>query len=402
MNFNIKKRQIVLFLVVFSLLLNLTSAVELRWYTPSGAEYFVTSCTDTRTSANDGVDLTCADSPSMDCSEEGDYTVVFDLTEEGTSSLDCTGNADPYTCSTTSAGYGTLKIKTYNIDYDSDSIDCECYTDTGYFVSGGESSGFGEYSIGTETECCEDDSGEFYITDGAGAPGCCDDGDDCIDDNGICREEYPAEATCGDSIDNDCDSLIDCEDLDCGGTLEGYVYDEEGNTIPDALVEVYANTTKIDETFTDGFGAYSILVPCGTFNVVASYEDYVPDTIIDIVVPTGDIVAVDNLILEVGRICEMDCTYNTDNLCHSECDGVSGCNFEDDTAKLKCNFAEKGWEVEYDSDNIIECCEGSPISIDIAKKKAEVSCSYGNIVKYYKIIYYNGKPVRMVTVVCGE
>jgi len=46
---------------------------------------------------------------------------------------------------------------------------------TGCFVAGGETALFGEYTLGTETECCGDDTGEYYIAAGSctGSPATC-------------------------------------------------------------------------------------------------------------------------------------------------------------------------------------------------------------------------------------
>jgi len=67
----------------------------------------------------------------------------------------------------------------------------------------------------TTPNCCNNDAGEYYITLGIGTEACCNSETDCVDSDGYCRDEYPNEQTCDDGIDNDCDGLIDCEDLDC-------------------------------------------------------------------------------------------------------------------------------------------------------------------------------------------
>lgn len=82
-----------------------------------------------------------------------------------------------------------------------------------HWVKGGESSAFGEYDSGTATECCGDDSGEYYAPLCPGVTGksslCCNDFSDCVTSTGICCvQEYES-----------CDVNEDC----CGydGTVDG-------------------------------------------------------------------------------------------------------------------------------------------------------------------------------------
>ncbi len=91
-------------------------------------------------------------------------------------------------------------------------------------VSGAQHS-FGEswwqrWEALTKPYCCENDVDEYYVNNGVGAPGCCDNSaENCLDVNGICMTEYPTEKTCNDGIDNDCDGKIDASDPDCSSSL---------------------------------------------------------------------------------------------------------------------------------------------------------------------------------------
>jgi hypothetical protein len=53
------------------------------------------------------------------------------------------------------------------------------------WVAGGETTMFGEYDTGTSTECCGDDSGEYFITTGT-LSACCNSQTDKLDANGKC------------------------------------------------------------------------------------------------------------------------------------------------------------------------------------------------------------------------
>ena len=93
-------------------------------------------------------------------------------------------------------------------DPDSNSNVCdECYN--GFFDE------TVHFEAGTNKYCCNDDTGEYYTTQGVGTGACCNSPNDCVDTNNMCREEYPNEVTCNNNIDDDCDKKTDCKDEDC-------------------------------------------------------------------------------------------------------------------------------------------------------------------------------------------
>jgi len=104
----------------------------------------------------------------------------------------------------------------YWVDCDYGSSYCSsCGYPDAAWVSGGETFPFGEYEPLSKPECCGDDQGEYLINQGVGPTRCCNSRSDCVDSNGICRNEYPTEISCSDDIDNDCDGKTDCWDVDC-------------------------------------------------------------------------------------------------------------------------------------------------------------------------------------------
>ena len=62
---------------------------------------------------------------------------------------------------------------------------CGGATNGVYWAPGGENTSFGEYDIGNETECCGDDAGEYWISNGETAR-CCDSADDVVNAEGQC------------------------------------------------------------------------------------------------------------------------------------------------------------------------------------------------------------------------
>ncbi len=70
----------------------------------------------------------------------------------------------------------------------------------------------GEYNFVGATECCGDDSNEYFTIKGKGDSKYCRESNNCVDMSGTCQTfalEESAQGNCGDGIDNDCDGLTD-------------------------------------------------------------------------------------------------------------------------------------------------------------------------------------------------
>ncbi|MCK5016992.1 MAG: hypothetical protein KAS32_07965, partial [Candidatus Peribacteraceae bacterium] len=85
--------------------------------------------------------LACSGDGSTCCPSQGTYTDTVTCSGSGCGSSVHNRDDDQAYCEASSSG-------------------CTIYD----WVEGGESSGFGEYTTGSETECCGDDSGENYAT----------------------------------------------------------------------------------------------------------------------------------------------------------------------------------------------------------------------------------------------
>jgi len=111
-------------------------------------------------------------------------------------------------------------------------------------------------------DCCDDDSDEYYVTKGVGAPACCDGAsENCVDSGGVCRDEYPTEVTCDDGIDNDCDGDIDTADSDCI-VAESTVTRSFSDDAPDQCSELTVSLT-IDINDVDRYYAIDEVPPAG-------------------------------------------------------------------------------------------------------------------------------------------
>ena len=249
--------------------------------------------------------------------------------------------------------------------------------------------------------CCGDDAGEDYVIQGVGTGSCCDKSTDCVDSGNICRENINESnsSLCGDYIDNDCDGKTDCEESSCGGGIIGYVRDQDNKPLEGAKVEAFNGSIKIAEDLYTGYGSYGMNVGCGTYRLAASKTDYIPSTKTDVSVPSLTTIQRDFTLIS-GVTCEEDCSYLIDDRCHASCDGVNNCSFYNSIAREKCDLAKVGWRVFYNPTQLIECCEGKPENK--SEIKAVITCTHGNVFQYHTIVDWQGKPIRMVSIVCGD
>lgn len=221
----------------------------------------------------------------------------------------------------------------------------------------------------------------------------------------ICCKCNPTETSCTDGLDNDCDGQIDCKDTDCAGSIGGTVEDTDGNKIDNAGIGVLEDL-KLRYSGISGSGIYKINnILCGTYNLVAKADDYIPSVKENVYLPPRTAITVEftfNSALVKGTSCQADCTYARDIIVHKECSGHNGCAFLNTNAQNACNFAQLGWIRPYDSSSDIEC-SGSPLGIPIPKIfiPARISCREGHLVKTTRIASYRGEPVKLVVAVCS-
>lgn len=380
MNFYKKKRILLLFTIIFVILINIVysdsddpSRIEVWCEYSDGTD----ACRDAR---NWQESTTCTASVANgQCAVEGNV--------ECYSQSDCEVGI-----SNDGPDYG------YNVNWDARQADCECIG--GYWTN--------NFEAGLSPNCCEDpgDANENYITNPLlGSEACCDilenPAGECVDENNECQENRPEEGPlrCLDFVDNDCDGFVDMGERYCMTNITGTVYDDEGNPIPNAKVQVFNGSIELRSTFTDINGNYLIYAPNGTHNMVASKEEFISETKVNVFIPIVQTIPDIDFYLTTGKVCEPDCTYLLDDTCHSSCDGVNGCSFFDFQTAQLCDNAKEGWEVPF-NDQIVLCCSGGPE--DKTLVKAKPTCTYGNVIKYYRILYYRGQAIRMVTVICGD
>jgi hypothetical protein len=142
--------------------------------------------------------------------------------------------------------------------------------------------------------------------------------------------------------------------------VTGSVTEVSGAVVTDALVEVLGIGFS---GLSDASGNYIIEgIPEGTYDMVARKGGYSPEFVYDVNM-VGD-VAVDFVLSRpaagVSGICEADCSYTDDNVCHSDCQGRAGCWFYDATTQTVCDEQGVGFIKDYGSGKVVECCTGVP------------------------------------------
>ena len=184
----------------------------------------------------------------------------------------------------------------------------------------------------------------------------------------------------------------------CTGEVAGRITDAGNISVINAQVSVLSGSAAVNTTATNSTGAYALDVECGTYNLVAEREEFVPFVQTDVVVLPGN-QTTSNFSLVPVTSCEADCTYAGDETLHASCNGVNGCGFYDSTAAQACNLARRGWFRNYNSTHEVECPLGLPQKK--SRVAATVSCGAKSLVKSSAIVLYKGKPVKMVVAVCG-
>ncbi len=122
---------------------------------------------------DDGTDNSCCDT-STDCVLGNScYNAGFgpvDLDGDGVDGEFCRSGGNTWQDCDASEGFCT-------------SSSCGSKT----WITGGESSQFGEYDSGSETECCEDDSGEYFLENlNVSTQACCGESNNCVDNASQC------------------------------------------------------------------------------------------------------------------------------------------------------------------------------------------------------------------------
>ncbi|MBI3051604.1 carboxypeptidase regulatory-like domain-containing protein [Candidatus Woesearchaeota archaeon] len=287
----------------------------------------------------------------------------------------------------------------------------------------------GEYTAFGAAGCCGDDSTEIANPKrgiGATSPetACCTSGNSCTH-NGKCYQDLDTYTSAKGLQRKDVISQVDkdrvYQDTNGDGFLEvceanfhpgrwvtptgavsGRVTDAGGNSISGAEVKILGTKNR---TLTDAAGNYLIKGVNASslslkYDMISSRAPFSPSTKKDVLIPDFD-TSIVNFVLGYGpTLCEGDCTFSNDEMCHSECQGTNGCLFYDQAAIAACDGLHTGFtrpysylesgELEYE----LRCCTGKPK--EPVRIKATVKINSPSVARITKTVYYEGRLVKMI------
>ena len=230
------------------------------------------------------------------------------------------------------------------------------------------------------------------------------------------------DSSCSDKVDNDGDAYIDWSDYSCRSLVWGYVKDKYGNPVYNASVEVLGPDNEID--FTDSLGYYELYAiphtnPLGNGNYnyfFAVNKTHKSNTVDERDIEPGGITYLQNhsvnfTMFENKNVCESDCTYNTDSLCHVECLGLNGCTNSNlyNTLGL-CgsvdNPYQAGTVLSINSTHKVVCCNGDPYRFQSEKidnsDLNKVNINLENIKHTERVVFVNGQTYKIHVVVFNK
>ena len=271
------------------------------------------------------------------------------------------------------------------------------------YIAAGEP-GVGEYPDTNTTQCCGDDAGEYYLDNGLlGTDACCDDAGDCVDGDGACQvNDVWSPGGCTDGLDNNCNGLIDIEDIGCQAIIDGTITKEDGITpIPNATVTAVATdpvtgvTVKYsDITPVDGTYSMTVIVNL-TYDIVVKVPGYGTgfewDQTVD---EENNRKRTIDFAIPKAENCEEDCTSPGENVCRLECEGLNGCQYFNIPTMRVCEGGQLDWIIPYSSTHEVQCCEGEPTP----RRQTKIVGVQGvkNIVRVTRIISYGGQIITLV------
>jgi hypothetical protein len=182
-------------------------------------------------------------------------------------------------------------------------------------------------------------------------------------------------------------------------SINGTVTNITADPVQGATVSV-VGTPWSDVTAQDG--TYAIEdVDAGTYDLAASAPNYATTYKYGFVADAPKN-GVDFLLERPSTLCDDDCSYSYDSLCHAECDGFNKCAFYSETTKAACDGWPVGSRKAFDGQEVL-CCKGAPYTpSERQKAEVKVNCPAGKtpvIVTSTKVVLYEGKLAKMKVLV---
>ena len=182
----------------------------------------------------------------------------------------------------------------------------------------------------------------------------------------------------------------------------GYVKEVSDAGIVGASVSAMSNSSLAGASDSSGF---YFIAPIGpkSYDFIASKASYSPTIQYAIPVSDAQITHLDFILGHGSSLCEADCTYPTDSVCHKSCWGTNGCSFYsaydgDTRAANVCDGQGKDFRVQYSPTDEIQCCAGAPYVVKKIKSSIEVA-NATHISRVTRLVLYEGKFVKMIVTV---
>ncbi|MBI2133827.1 hypothetical protein HYU11_04050 [Candidatus Woesearchaeota archaeon] len=211
----------------------------------------------------------------------------------------------------------------------------------------------------------------------------------------------------GNGVDDGCDGPTSdcnssffsyCPSGNCRGCVNGTVTGIDLGLLTGAKVETipFANssTTRSD-------GSYLMAVPENNYTLIASRGAYTPD-IRNLFIKGGNTTTVNFLLGYGPNDCNSDCTRQRSNgKCDKSCQGTNGCTFYDSASADACHDWKSGFRRPYPGGKEVLCCEGDPYEPRTGKLNISRSGNSTVIARATKMVWFEGKFVKMVIDVFG-
>ncbi len=201
-------------------------------------------------------------------------------------------------------------------------------------------------------------------------------------------ESFPTDPC---SVNAPLDNCNNARGRSCPGCVRGSVANASGEPVENVVVTILGATS----TLTGPSGNY-LIAPAnpGSHSMSAVKNPYTPTVLKNQQVSSSQITTVNFQLGYGSNLCEADCTYTSDSICHPACAGTNGCSFYSLETMNICKNQPLGFRFPYGSGQEVQCCTGTPY--DLVKVKAITQIDSSNVVRIVKISLYEGKLVKIV------
>ncbi|MFT4310925.1 MAG: hypothetical protein ACMXYC_04825, partial [Candidatus Woesearchaeota archaeon] len=179
----------------------------------------------------------------------------------------------------------------------------------------------------------------------------------------------------------------------CFPTIDFNITNPQGQPI-DATIEIYfePHTTQPYNITTSN---QEIRIPATWYTMVVKSDEYLSQAVnVNFSVLQETTVHVQ---LQSSE-CQADCTRVGSNTCDASCEGINGCTFYNNQTKEAVDGRLLGTLVNLGNNQQVRACSGEPFAVQ--PQRAVIECGDRPIAQVTRIVYHEGKPVRLVVATC--